>query len=245
MVKTRFPTIFVVAALALISVLPLSSQEENFAIREDFNDLRNWESFTFKNEERHSKYIIESDGEESYLKTESDNSVSAIIYKNEFNVYKFPKLKWRWKVNNVYKKGDAKTKEGDDYPLRVYVIFEYDPERVGFLERTKYNAAKLIYGKYPPDSSLNYIWANRNHTEEILTSTYTNRSKMILLQKGDLNAGKWITEEVDILMDYRRAFGEKPPAQATLGIMNDSDHTGEKSVSYIDNIELYDDVSAR
>ncbi len=245
MVKTRFLIIFVVAALTLISVLPLSSQEENFAIKEDFNDLKNWESFTFKNEERHSKYIIESDEKESYLKTESDNSVSAIIYKNEFNVYKFPKLKWRWKVNNVYKKGDAKTKEGDDYPLRVYVIFEYDPERVGFFERSKYNAAKLIYSEYPPDSSLNYIWANKNHTEEILPSVYTNRSKMVLLQKGSSNTGKWVTQEVDILLDYQKAFGKKPPAHATIGIMNDSDNTEEKSVSYIDNIELYDDVSAR
>ncbi len=239
MVKTGLPAIIVVTALALISVLPLSSQEESFAIREDFKDLKNWEPFTFKNEKRHSSYTIESEGKESYLRAESDDSVSAIIYKGEFNVYEFPKLKWRWKVNNVYEKGDAKTKEGDDYPLRVYVIFEYDPDRVGFLERSKYNAARLIYGKYPPDSSLNYIWSNKNHSEEILPSVYTNRSKMVLLQKGSSNTGKWITQEVDILGDYEKAFGKKPPAHATLGIMNDSDNTGEKSVSFIDSIELY------
>jgi Ca2+-binding EF-hand superfamily protein len=62
---------------------------------------------------------------------------------------------------------------------------------------------------------------------------------MIFLQMGDSQKGQWIEESVDILSDYRRAFGEDPPATASLAIMNDSDDTGQSSVSYVEFIEVY------
>jgi hypothetical protein len=48
-----------------------------------------------------------------------------------------------------------------------------------------------------------------------------------------------VDEEIDILTDYQRAFGTKPPARARIAIMNDSDNTGESSVSWMDHIEVY------
>jgi hypothetical protein len=61
---------------------------------------------------------------------------------------------------------------------------------------------------------------------------------MIILESGADHAGEWRTEQVNILEDYEAAFGEAPPDTASLGIMNDSDNTGEQSVSYIDFIEI-------
>jgi len=62
---------------------------------------------------------------------------------------------------------------------------------------------------------------------------------MIVLQTGEVNAGKWIEQEVDIIDDYHKAFGEDPPSIASIAIMNDSDNTGERAVSYIDYIDIY------
>jgi len=61
---------------------------------------------------------------------------------------------------------------------------------------------------------------------------------MIILEAGGDNAGKWLQEEVNIVEDYVEAFGTMPPPIASLAIMNDSDNTGEKSVSYTDFIEV-------
>jgi hypothetical protein len=140
---------------------------------------------------------------------------------------------------SVYEKGNARTKDGDDYPLRVYVLFEYDPDKAGFYDAMKYGLAKILYGEYPPHSALSYIWANREDESGIITSTYASNAKMIVLQKGKKNLGRWIVEERNILDDYRKAFGTDPPAMATLGIMNDSDNTKEASVSYVGFIEVY------
>ena len=49
----------------------------------------------------------------------------------------------------------------------------------------------------------------------------------------------WQDEEINILQDYRSAFGKEPPSIASIAIMNDSDNTGQQSVSYIDFIEVF------
>jgi len=233
---------FLTVPLILLCIAAASqgySEEGKFLVREDFDDLNNWKPLYFPKIEEHTSYTIETNGSESYLKAESNASASAVLYKKEFNIYQYSRLRWRWKVENVYTHGDAKTKSGDDYPLRIYIVFKYDPEKAGFMEKLNYTAAKLIYGEYPPDSSLNYIWASREHKEILISNAYTDKSKMVLLQQGDANVGKWLINEVNVVEDYKKAFGEKPPPIASIAIMNDSDNTGEKSISYLDYIELY------
>jgi hypothetical protein len=44
---------------------------------------------------------------------------------------------------------------------------------------------------------------------------------------------------VDILNDYRKAFGGDPPRRAGLAIMSDSDDTGESSTAWVDWVEIY------
>jgi hypothetical protein len=217
---------------ALMFSLPITfvapvvySQERKVLFREDFNNLDNWKPVY--------------DRQKTFMRAESRSSASGIVFKHPFNVHEYPRVTWRWKAENTYEKGNARSKSGDDYPIRVYVIFKYDPEKVGFLDRAKYEMAKLIYGEYPPHSSLNYVWANREHKEQVITSTYTKKSKMIPLQMGGKNLGTWQIEDQAIIEDYKRAFGTDPPPIASIAIMNDSDNTGEESVSYIDYIEVY------
>ncbi len=62
---------------------------------------------------------------------------------------------------------------------------------------------------------------------------------MIFLEKGGSRVGQWVDEEVNIVKDYEETFGKKPPRRATIGIMNDSDNTGEKATSYVEFIEVY------
>jgi hypothetical protein len=230
------------AILLLIAILllpALADAQSAVLLREEFQDLTRWRPITFPKIKEHSEYTIEDQGRESVLRAESRASASAIVYRNPFNVYDYPRLRWKWKATSVYEKGNARTKDGDDYTLRIYVLFEYDPDKAGFYDAIKYALAKLFYGEYPPHSALNYIWANREDERGIITSTYASNAKMIVLQNGKKNLGRWIVEERNILEDYRKAFGTDPPAMATLGIMNDSDNTKEASVSYVGCIEVF------
>jgi len=221
-----------------IVLLAAGSIAGEVLFREEFNSLAEWKPLLFPKIPRHTRYDIIRGNGDGILRARADASASAVIFKKTFDVYRYPLARWRWKITDVYGKGDAKTKSGDDYPIRVYIIFRYDPNRSAGWMRAKYGAAKLIYGEYPPHSSLNYIWANREHPERVLTSTYTDRAKMILVEKGPSRRGRWVEERVNILADYRAAFGTDPPAEAGLAIMADADNTGESTVSFVDFIEV-------
>lgn len=218
-------------------LLPGNTNADN-QIHENFNSIALWKPLTFPKIKIHSRYTIIKDRKGSYLKAIADNSASALIYKREFNVYETPVLSWRWKISNVYEKGNGKIKSREDYPVRIYIMFKYNPSKAGTFEKLKYNAVKLIYGKYPPHSSLSYVWANKTHKENIITSPYSEKAKIILIEKGNKNIGNWVVKKADILRDYKKAFGENPPEIAGIAVMSDADNTGEKATAFIDYIKI-------
>ena len=208
-------------------------------IREDFDSLDAFKPLTFEKIEKHTNYRIEVEKENSFLVANANSSASGLIMKEQFDIYRYPKLRFRWKVDNVYSGIDEREKSGDDYPVRVYVLYEYNPDLVGFFTRAKYKAAKLVYGEYPPHASLNYVWASSNLDSGFFESPYTDRVMLKALQKGAAKVGSWQVEEVNILEDYKKAFGEEPPRLATMAVMSDADNTGSQAIAYLDYIELF------
>jgi hypothetical protein len=229
--------------LFLLSIFSLESHgSPTVALREDFNELAAWKPLVFPKIERHTRYSLIPDStatsKGNVLKAESNASASGLIHQRVFDVRTHPIVRWRWKVQNIYTKADGTTKAGDDYPIRIYVVFKYDPASAKTWERAKYAAAKLVYGEYPPESSLNYVWASTEGSKKSFPNPYTEKARMIVLRSGKSQVGTWQEERVNVLEDYRKAFGKEPPSEASIAIMNDADNTGESSISYIDFIEV-------
>lgn len=242
----QFAAAAVVALAVLLTgvpwaYLPASAQSSQpVFFREDFDSLERWSPMKFKRIRNMSTYTLDPQPDkECYVKATSNNSASWMFLDDKFNVYDYPMIRWRWKVSNVYSKGNAMTKRGDDYPLRISVMFMYDPEDPHVKKNFKYGLGKRRFGKYPPYTSLIYIWANREHEKKFIPSPYVKEYMMVPLRSGAALAGQWLEEERNILDDYREAFGTDPPAKASLAFMNDSDNTGESSESWIDWIEVY------
>ncbi|MDA3939996.1 MAG: DUF3047 domain-containing protein [Spirochaetia bacterium] len=219
----------------LYFVFLITSINAEVFVSEGFRSMDIWEVLKFPKIDNSTVYTIE-DGQ--FLGIESNNSASGLKMNTTFNVYKYPVLSWSWKAENIIEGGDARKKSGDDYPVRIYVIFKYDPETAGFGEKIQYNAIKLIYGEYPPKASLNYIWSNRTLDTDFLFSPYTKKAAMIPMDAGNEKLGVWQSHSVNILEDYRKLFGSDPPGTASLAIMGDSDNTGEHSLAFIDFIRL-------
>ena len=220
--------------LLIFVLLSFSFLNAEILLKEDFNSLENWEPLNFEKIKKHSTYEVKN----SILIAQSNASASGLKFKKTYDIYKYPILRFRWKVDNVYKKGDATTKDGDDYPLRVYIMFQYDPENASFFDSVKYELAKSFYGEYPPHSAMNYIWANKKQKERIITSAYTDKAKMIVTNSGSLHVKQWREHTVNVLEDYKKAFKQNPPTKVSLAIMSDSDNTKESSKAYIDFIEV-------
>jgi hypothetical protein len=231
---------FVIISILLMMMMEIPTFAAGPAIlfRENFESLAAWEPLTFPKIQAHSTYTVVQEDGKSYLKAESRASASALVYRRTFNVYENPRVRWRWKVEQLTDRGNPKEKAGDDYPIRVYVMFQYDSSRATFGERLKYGVAKAIYGKYPPYSTLNYVWTGHDIPERMIVSPYTEMARLIILRKGHQHVGQWVEESVNVLEDYRQAFGHDPPAIAGIAVMSDTDNTGGSAVAYLDFIEV-------
>ncbi|MCB0334980.1 MAG: DUF3047 domain-containing protein [Bdellovibrionales bacterium] len=226
----------VLSILLIVFSTTLSAQE---SINTSWSDLTAWDEQLFPKIKAHTQYTIERDESDiPVIKAVSTQSASGLIHKQLVNVYQQPLISWEWNVSNVFSKGDATKKSGDDYPARVYILFEYDPERASVFKRLRYDSVKLIYGLYPPDTTLNYIWANKTHERKYIPNPYSAETMMYILQTGVHNVGSWQKESRHILNDYRASFEQDPPTHARIGIMVDSDNTRESATTYFRNFKI-------
>lgn len=197
-----------------------------------------WKPLLFEKIKNHTLYSLVTDNGTSVVKATSDASASGLICKTSINLKEYPIIIWRWKVGNILEKGDVHSKSGDDYPARIYITFKYDPEKLSFFEKSKYEIAHLVYGQYPPHAALNYIWESRAPKESIFPNPYTNRTMMIVIESGDKNINQWMEEKRNVYKDYLKAFGEEPPMVSGVAIMTDTDNTGEKATAFYGDIKF-------
>ncbi len=197
-----------------------------------------WKPLTFKNIEKHTLYRLVKDGDRTVVKAVSLASASGLIREITINPKEYPIIQWLWKVENILKKGNVHRKEGDDYPARIYIAFEYNASKLSLLERTEYEAIKLLYAQYPPLGTINYIWESRALVGTIVPNPFTNRVKMIVVESGAEKLDRWVNEERNIYEDYIKAFGEEPSLISGVAIMTDTDNTGESATAYYGDIQF-------
>ena len=58
------------------------------------------------------------------LEARSSDSASALVYALRADPARTPWLSFRWRTERLIEKSDIRTKAGDDYPARVYVVFD-------------------------------------------------------------------------------------------------------------------------
>ena len=195
-----------------------------------------WKPLTFKKIEKHTAYTLVKDGGTVAVKAVSEASASGLTREIRINLKEYPVVQWRWKVANVLKKGDVTKKEGDDYPARIYITFEYDSSKVGFFDKAKYESVRLFYGQYPPLGAINYIWESKAPKGTVLPNPYADQVKMIVVESGAERLNQWVNEERNVYEDYKKAFGGEPPMISGIAIMTDTDNTGETATAYYGDI---------
>jgi hypothetical protein len=195
-----------------------------------------WKPLTFKKIDRHTVYSLVKEGDTVVVKAVAESSASGLVREMKIDPKEYPIVQWRWKVTNILKKGDVQRKAGDDYPARIYITFEYDPSRLGFFDKAKYETIRLLYGEYPPIGAINYIWESKAPRGTMVPNPYTDRVIMIVVESGEEKLNQWVSEERNLYEDYKKAFGKEPPMISGVAIMTDTDNTGESAVAYYGDI---------
>lgn len=174
-----------------------------------------WVEKSFKGK---TQYEVTREDNHLCIRATSSASASGLYYKIKYDTKDYPILTWRWKVDHVLSKGNARHKEGDDYTARVYVVFP----SLAFW-RTK---------------ALNYIWANKLPQGEAVPNPFTANAIMVAVESGSERTGQWVEETRNVSEDYRRYFGKEPPKAGAIAIMTDTDNTGENATAWYGPIRI-------
>ena len=147
MEKVGFRTTWGLLLISLMLSAPASSQETvltPFSEMQSLND--GWEPLEFPKIDQLSRYELTTEDGQQVVRATTEGGASGLIARVRLEPADSLILQWRWKVSNVFEKGNAREKSGDDYPARIYVAFEFQPDKAGFFERAKRKTVEVLFG---------------------------------------------------------------------------------------------------
>jgi hypothetical protein len=156
-----------------------------------------------------------------------------------------PVLRWRWRVDQLVAGADIRRKQGDDLSARLYVMFDYPIERLPLLDQGKIRLARSVAGDLVPAAALCYVWDGNLPEGTTLWSPYSKRVRVVVVEQGDRQLGRWLVAERDVAADFRAAFGEEPPPITGIAIGADTDQTGGSTRGWFADIAFHPRREAR
>jgi hypothetical protein len=160
-------------------------------------------------------YTIKRDGDSQYLSAETSDDAIDAGRAADVNLRIYNKLRWRWRAWSLPIGGNEEEKDKNDSGAAVRIIFK------GGLR------ARM----------LKYVWSSTLPKGTETESAGNSKIKVIVLQSGTEQLGKWVWEEVNAYEDYKRLYGGEPRTVRILGIITDANNT--KTLSKAD----YDDFT--
>ncbi len=236
----------VCAALVACCVTALAWAQADSLVAGAFSALKpgaalpqSWKPLGVSSTIPRTRYSLVDDGGTTVIKAEANASAAGLTREIKVNLAEFPTLKWRWKISNLYKNSDIHSKQGDDYPARVYVMFDYPLEKLSFIDRTKLRIARALHDPNLPAATICYVWDNTAPAGTIVASSYTSLVRMIVVESGASRVNQWLAPERDVAADFKAAFGDVAPPVVAVAIATDSDNTGESAVAFYGDISFY------
>ncbi|MBI4553755.1 MAG: DUF3047 domain-containing protein [Candidatus Latescibacteria bacterium] len=165
-------------------------------------------------------YSVQQEDGNAYLHARDDGA-SVILRKElrSWNPKQYPILTWRWRARVLPKGGDERRRETNDSANAVYVVLS---ENWFHIPRT-----------------LKYVWSTTVPVGTVYRRPGIGWPYVIVLQSGPQRLGSWVSERVNVYADYRRLFGEEPPARAVgIGLMTDQNSTRAGSEGDYDDFIL-------
>ena len=147
-------------------------------------------------------------------------STSSMIVKNvagKVILMETPVLQWSWKVVTLPKGGDARQAATDDEGGQIYVVWRRFPEML---------RSRII----------GYVWDTTAPAGEFIKSQKTATVTYVVVRSGEAGLGTWLTQQRNVLEDYRRIYGEAPDNPDAVAIGIDSDDTKSSAEAYMGTI---------
>ena len=186
--------------------------------------IEQWQAKEFSGK---SIYSVEQYKGQMALKAISQNSASGLVLEKKIDLIATPYLNWSWLVEQTLSPLDERSKAGDDFVARVYVVIDG-----GFMVwNTK---------------SLNYVWSSNQDKGLVWNNAFAGSSvKMMSVRGQQSQRGQWYEEQRNVYQDLIDTFGDKGSQKANrkayqyidiIAIMTDTDNSGKDAETYYGDI---------
>jgi len=175
--------------------------------------LEGWEKVEFSGL---TSYQLVSLQGESALRAEAIGTASGLVRKMTVDLEKTPYLNWSWRVEGALPGLEERTREGDDYAARIYVVLSGGV----FFWKTR---------------AMNYVWSGSQPAGASWKSAFTDGAMMVAVRSA-ADAGRWQREKRNIREDFRRFFGIKVTEINAVALMTDTDQSGQFAEAWYGDI---------
>ncbi|MDA3903948.1 MAG: DUF3047 domain-containing protein [Desulfuromusa sp.] len=178
------------------------------------NNLDGWVEKEFVNQT--SYQLITEDGQ-TVLHAEAIAAASGLFKEMSVDLTTHPYLNWQWKVETGHPPLAERTKNGDDYAARIYIIVK----------------GGLAFWK---TKAINYVWSSAEKKGATWPSAFAeNNAILMAVRSPEDNTNTWYQEKRNIYEDLKQLFGEEIKKIQAIAIMTDSDNSkGSVRASYGD-----------
>jgi hypothetical protein len=158
-------------------------------------------------------FAVVKDGEIPAVRLRSNNASFSLQKEVKVDLKQFPILTWKWKVAKLPVGGDFRKSKTDDQAAQLFVAF------------TKTKSIVYIWDTSAPQGLM-----------EDTTPVPFMHVKVVVVRSGPAEAGKWISETRNVYEDFKKLFGDEPPAVSGMRLQINSQHTGTSAESYFADV---------
>ena len=191
--------------------------------------IKQWQEESFVG---NSTYNVVEYNNRLVLKAESDGTASGLVLKKRIDLLKTPYINWSWLTKNKLPAFDEKSKAGDDYVARVYVVID---------------GGWMIW----KSQSVSYVWSSNQSPGQVWDNAFVgDKVQMISVRGKQAKVDQWYTEKRNVYQDLIDHFGDKGSEKKNqsayryidvIAIMTDTDNSGSKAESYYSDIIFSED----
>jgi hypothetical protein len=178
----------------------------------------NWEHKSFSGNTAYS-VVYDDQMQHDVILASSSQTASGLFFEDKIDLNKTPFLNWSWRVEKFPTLSDEKTKSGDDFAARIYIVAQ---------DGWTFLSTKAI----------SYVWSKQSKTNEVWPSPFAHDTAMMLAVRGREDESGWVTEKRNIKADLQTLFGKDIRYIKAIAIMTDTDNSKSSAISYYSDIRL-------
>jgi len=206
----------IMAVLSSLLVAGISHGQSRVSVGEfSAGQVSLWKEEVF---EGRTEYSIQNVDGGKVLQASSRSAASGLIRKIRVDLWQYPYLNWRWFIENRLPLRNETTKEGDDYPVRIYVIVD---------GKTRVWKTK----------SLSYVWSRGASKGQVWPNAFADKNVVMLsVRDSSDDTHRWYNEKRNVLQDVQRYLDPEIRYIDIVAIMTDTDNTNSFVNAYYGDI---------